>query len=98
MTEMSLQQFGRAAIQLFGQASSGFYGEGLTLRLLEDIGVSIVRGDEGAVCDASILPRRLEREKTLLGTLPTNRGFTPSPIRFPRYQRSLVRDNDCFAY
>jgi hypothetical protein len=69
MDEMSLQEFGRAAIRLFSDTSSGLYSKGSTLRFLKDIGVPIARGDEMAVCDATILLHKSKCEKTLLGTL-----------------------------
>jgi hypothetical protein len=69
MDELSLQEFGRAAIRLFSDTSSGLYSKGSTLRFLKDNGVPIAQGDEMAVCDAAILLHKSKCEKTLLGIL-----------------------------
>jgi hypothetical protein len=84
MTEMSLQEFGRAALGFLSNTSSGSYSKGSTLRLLEDIGVPVVRGKEMAACDAALLLHKPECEKTSLGTLyeciDENIGVVPFDI------------------
>jgi hypothetical protein len=81
MAEMSLQEFGRVALRFLSDANSGAYSKGSTLRLLEDIGVSIARGEEMAVCDAAILLHKPTCENENIGVIPFDMKRTSMTLR-----------------
>lgn len=55
MAEMSPKEFGRAALKFFSNPIFGLYSEGVTLTLLEDNGIRIIRSQIKAPCHAAIL-------------------------------------------
>jgi hypothetical protein len=94
MIEMSPEEFGRAEIKLFSNPNSGLHSEGLTLRLLEDNGVPIVRGEESGVCNAAILLHKSKCEKNLLGTLYESIGQNIVVIPFDLKKKSMTLCSD----
>jgi hypothetical protein len=92
---MSPEEFVRAAITLFSNTNSGLYSEGLTLRLLEDAGVPIVRGEESAVCDAALLLDKSKCGKSsMLGTLYDSVDENIDVIPFDLKKKSMTLRSD----
>jgi hypothetical protein len=91
---MSPEEFVRAAMKLFSNTNSGLYSEGLTLRLLEDAGVPIVRGEESAVCDAAILLDKSKCGKSSLGNLYESVDENIDVIPFDLKKKSMTLRSD----